>query len=79
MVMDADSLKELGLSVGQRLNVLKSVYLVKLAHDIPIGDDDYIPPCALMAILALSLRSSDFQPRLRRSRTTCRWTRCTNV
>jgi protein STE50 len=45
MVMDAESLKELGLSVGQRLAILKAVYLVKLAHDIPIGEDDYIPPC----------------------------------
>jgi hypothetical protein len=44
-MMDAESLKELGLSVGQRLALLKSVYLVKLAHDIPISEDDYVPPC----------------------------------
>jgi hypothetical protein len=43
--MDANAFKDLGLSVGQRLAVLKAVYLVKLAHDIPLGPDDYVPPC----------------------------------
>jgi hypothetical protein len=44
MAMDADEFKDLGLSVGQRLAVLKAVYLVKLAHDIPMGPEDYVPP-----------------------------------
>jgi hypothetical protein len=45
VTMNAEDFKELGLSVGQRLAILKAVYLVKLAHDIPIGEDDYVPPC----------------------------------
>jgi hypothetical protein len=49
--MDAESFKELGLSVGQRLAVLKAVYLVKLQHDIPIGSDDYVPPCKRNVLL----------------------------
>jgi hypothetical protein len=45
LMLDAESLTELGFSVGQRLAILKAIYLVKLAHDIEIGPDDYIPPC----------------------------------
>lgn len=45
-VMDADTLKSLGIAtVGQRLHILKSVYMIKVAHNIPFEPDDYVPPC----------------------------------
>lgn len=45
-LMDPEYLKEVGIStIGQRLSILKSVYLLKLAQNIPIGPDHYIPPC----------------------------------
>ncbi|KAA1468811.1 hypothetical protein DENSPDRAFT_834259 [Dentipellis sp. KUC8613] len=44
-IIDADGLKEAGIStVGQRLAILKAVYLAKIAHHIPIEADHYIPP-----------------------------------
>ncbi|KAH8093779.1 hypothetical protein BXZ70DRAFT_897267 [Cristinia sonorae] len=43
--LDADSLKEVGVStIGQRLAILKAIYLLKLHHNIPIEADDYVPP-----------------------------------
>lgn len=45
-IIDAESLKSLGVhSIGQRLSILKAVYDLKLAQDIPFGEDDYVPPC----------------------------------
>ena len=45
-LMDADSLKEIGIeTIGQRLAILKAVYQLKLAQQIPIDPDHYIPPC----------------------------------
>ena len=32
-------------SVGHRLTILKSVYDVKIAQDVPIESDHYIPLC----------------------------------
>ncbi|KZT27806.1 hypothetical protein NEOLEDRAFT_1239967 [Neolentinus lepideus HHB14362 ss-1] len=44
-MLDADTLKEVGVAtVGQRLAILKAVYLEKLVHDVPIEDDQYVPP-----------------------------------
>ncbi|KAI0091726.1 hypothetical protein BDY19DRAFT_983959 [Irpex rosettiformis] len=44
-LMDADSLKEVGIAtVGQRLAILKAVYQLKLAQQIPIEADHYVPP-----------------------------------
>lgn len=44
--MDAESLKEIGIeTIGQRLAILKAVYQLKLAQQIPIDSDDYVPPC----------------------------------
>ena len=44
--IDVESLKGLGVhSIGQRLSILKAVYDLKLEQDIPIGEDDYVPPC----------------------------------
>lgn len=42
-----DELKEMGItSAGHRLKILKGVYDVKVAQDIPIDADGYIPPTA---------------------------------
>lgn len=41
-----DDLKAMGInSVGHRLTILKSVYDVKKAQDVPIESDHYMPPC----------------------------------
>ncbi|KAF8817501.1 hypothetical protein BYT27DRAFT_7074375 [Phlegmacium glaucopus] len=43
--LDSEGLKSLGItSIGQRLSILKSIYLVKLAHDVPMDEDHYVPP-----------------------------------
>ncbi|KAF8269839.1 hypothetical protein EI94DRAFT_1724431 [Lactarius quietus] len=40
-----EDLKEIGIAtVGQRLAILKAIYLIKLAHEIPFEPDHYIPP-----------------------------------
>jgi hypothetical protein len=40
-----DDLKQMGInSVGHRLTILKSVYDVKKAQDVPIESDHYVPP-----------------------------------
>lgn len=45
VVLDPDTLKEIGVtSVGQRLSILKHIYYAKLAHNIPIEPDHYVPP-----------------------------------
>ena len=50
MLMGPDDLKELGVqSVGQRLQILKAVYQVKLQHNVTIEPDAYVPPCASTA------------------------------
>ncbi|KAI7829040.1 hypothetical protein BX661DRAFT_197847 [Kickxella alabastrina] len=42
--LDHDSLKDLGIpALGKRLLVLKSVYFLKLQHEIPITTDSYVP------------------------------------
>ncbi|KAJ7746855.1 protein kinase regulator [Mycena maculata] len=44
-MLNQDTLKAVGVStVGQRLAILKAVYLVKIAHNVPIQPDDYVPP-----------------------------------
>lgn len=46
-MLDPESLKEMGIAtIGQRLAILKAVYNVKLAQNIPIEQDHYVPPCA---------------------------------
>jgi hypothetical protein len=45
-MLDADGLKAVGVStIGQRLSILKSIYLLKVAHKVPIDVDHYVPPC----------------------------------
>jgi hypothetical protein len=46
-LLDAEGLKGIGIStVGQRLTILKAVYQAKLAHNVPVEADHYVPPCA---------------------------------
>lgn len=48
--LNSDGLKELGVaSVGQRLAILKAVYVLKLHDGIPIEPDHYVPPCEPLA------------------------------
>ncbi|PPQ62864.1 hypothetical protein CVT24_006262 [Panaeolus cyanescens] len=43
--IDPDGLKALGIStIGQRLAILKAIYQIKVAHNVPITEDQYIPP-----------------------------------
>lgn len=43
-----DDLKSMGIaSVGHRLTILKSVYDVKKAQDVPLETDHYLPLCTL--------------------------------
>lgn len=45
-MLDLDALKLFGITtIGQRLSILKSIYFLKVANDIPFSEDDYIPPC----------------------------------
>ncbi|KAI0027479.1 hypothetical protein K488DRAFT_81113 [Vararia minispora EC-137] len=40
-----DDLKEFGIAtVGQRLAILRAVYYLKVAHNVPIEPDHYVPP-----------------------------------
>lgn len=44
VALQHDDLKSMGItSVGHRLTILKSVYEVKKAQDIPIEADHYVP------------------------------------
>ncbi|KAF9005981.1 hypothetical protein BDQ17DRAFT_1540607 [Cyathus striatus] len=44
-MLDAEALRDIGVTtIGQRLAILKAAYLLKLAHNIPIDDDHYVPP-----------------------------------
>ncbi|CUA78048.1 hypothetical protein RSOLAG22IIIB_02663 [Rhizoctonia solani] len=52
-LMDHEHLKDIGIkSVGQRLAILKAVYQLKVAYDIPIEPDGYIPPSEVVDELA---------------------------
>ncbi|KAL0580457.1 hypothetical protein V5O48_001527 [Marasmius crinis-equi] len=44
-IMDQETLKGVGVAtIGQRLSILKAVYNLKVANNIPIEPDSYIPP-----------------------------------
>lgn len=44
--LKAEDLKALGITtIGQRLSILKAIYLVKLAHNVPMDETHYVPPC----------------------------------
>ena len=45
-LIDSEGLKAAGItSIGQRLAILKAIYLIKVAHDVPIEPEDYVPQC----------------------------------
>ena len=45
-LLDPETLKEMGVTtIGQRLAILKAVYNIKLAQNIPIEPEHYVPPC----------------------------------
>lgn len=49
-----DDLKSMGIaSVGHRLTILKSVYDVKKAQDVPVESDHYQPLCMFCQPFAL--------------------------
>ena len=53
--LNSEDLKEMGItSVGHTLSILKAVYNVKVAHEIPIEAEHYVPIC--MSILGLTIR-----------------------
>lgn len=53
-MLDSEGLKAVGVAtIGQRLAILKAVYLIKLAHDVPIDSDHYVPPCKAYLLLNL--------------------------
>ncbi|KAI9461479.1 hypothetical protein HD554DRAFT_2130004 [Boletus coccyginus] len=44
-MLDPETLKAVGVAtIGQRLTILKAIYLAKLAYHIPIDLDHYVPP-----------------------------------
>ncbi|ORX58946.1 hypothetical protein DM01DRAFT_1405549 [Hesseltinella vesiculosa] len=48
MNLDHDTLKDLSVhSVGQRMDVLKHIYVLKTSQRLPVNEWDYIPPSAL--------------------------------
>ena len=50
-MMDSETLKSVGvLTIGQRLHILKAVYMIKLAHNVPFEQDDYVPPCTCQTL-----------------------------
>lgn len=56
VALQHDDLKQMGItSVGHRLTILKSVYDLKIAQDIPIESDHYVPLCACYSLCELLL------------------------
>ena len=54
-LIDSEGLKAAGIaSIGQRLAILKAVYLIKIAHDVPIEPEDYVPPCMSHPLVVVS-------------------------
>lgn len=51
-MLDPETLKGVGVTtIGQRLAILKAIYQLKLAHNIPLEPEDYIPPCSLPSFI----------------------------
>lgn len=64
MALHHDDLKSMGIaSVGHRLTMLKSVYDVKKAQDIPVESDHYQPLCTSLPKLGLEPISIASNPR----------------
>jgi hypothetical protein len=66
--LDQEQLKQAGvLSVGHRVTILKNIYLQKLADNVPISEDSYVPPCVYNISYATeALVSFDNQLKYRR-------------
>ena len=48
-MVDSETLKKIGItSTGQRISILKAIYNLKIAHDIPLDAGDYVPPCQFL-------------------------------
>ncbi|KAJ1937554.1 hypothetical protein FBU59_004715 [Linderina macrospora] len=63
--LDHESLKDLGIrALGKRILVLKSIYFLKLQHDIPITSDSYVPQT--VDVEPDNIRTSTAQRRQRR-------------
>lgn len=80
MALLHDDLKAMGInSVGHRLTILKSVYDVKKAQDVPVESDHYVPlskysttnptMCGLNLTIGNQLRMPRRSMRLQHSRT----------
>ncbi|KAK4639276.1 Mitogen-activated protein kinase adapter protein MST50 [Podospora bellae-mahoneyi] len=62
VALQHDDLKSMGInSVGHRLTILKSVYDVKKAQDVPIESDHYMPPTAETEAQAANATLKDIQ------------------
>lgn len=66
VALQHEDLKAMGInSVGHRLTILKSVYDVKKAQDVPIESDHYMPlstPCLNHAVLDALTNMRNTQP-----------------
>lgn len=46
--LDHESLRDLSVAtVGQRMDLLKNIYQLKIQHKVPVNEWDYIPPSVL--------------------------------
>ncbi|KAJ4408448.1 Mitogen-activated protein kinase adapter protein MST50 [Neurospora sp. IMI 360204] len=62
VALQHDDLKSMGInSVGHRLMILKSVYDVKKAQDVPIEDDHYMPLTAATEALSANATLNDIK------------------
>lgn len=49
-----DDLAELGVtSIGHQLSILKAVYNIKIAQDVPIEPEHYVPICKSLIFLLI--------------------------
>jgi hypothetical protein len=65
-MLDQDALKSVGVStIGQRLAILKAIYQTKLAHNIPLDPDGYVPPCLRLSLVHCAISLTLLQLRLK--------------
>lgn len=49
--LNHEELRDMGInSVGHRITILKNVYHVKVAHNVPIEPDHYVPVCKCLEL-----------------------------
>lgn len=52
--LDHESLRDLSVStVGQRMDLLKNIYQLKIQYKVPINEWDYIPPSKVILYLLI--------------------------